>query len=110
MMAAVQSEVPPLCVCRRKIAQIFCQKGLLLAAECGIISFVDWVWRSLVACLNGVQEAGSSNLLTQTFSLRCDDVSEAVFCLYLGINRPSAVADASAWRGLIFIFVRFVSA
>lgn len=25
-----------------------------------------WVWRSLVACLNGVQEAGSSNLLTQT--------------------------------------------
>ena len=27
-----------------------------------------WVWRSLVACLNGVQEAGSSNLLTQTLS------------------------------------------
>ena len=27
---------------------------------------VFWVWRSLVACLNGVQEAGSSNLLTQT--------------------------------------------
>ena len=27
---------------------------------------VVWVWRSLVACLNGVQEAGSSNLLTQT--------------------------------------------
>ena len=26
----------------------------------------DWVWRSLVARLNGVQEAGSSNLLTQT--------------------------------------------
>ena len=26
----------------------------------------NWVWRSLVACLNGVQEAGSSNLLTQT--------------------------------------------
>ena len=25
-----------------------------------------WVWRSLVARLNGVQEAGSSNLLTQT--------------------------------------------
>ena len=25
-----------------------------------------WVWRSLVACLNGVQEAGSSSLLTQT--------------------------------------------
>ena len=24
------------------------------------------MWRSLVACLNGVQEAGSSNLLTQT--------------------------------------------
>ena len=26
----------------------------------------DWVWRSLVACLNGVQEAGGSNPLTQT--------------------------------------------
>ncbi len=26
----------------------------------------NWVWRSLVARLNGVQEAGSSNLLTQT--------------------------------------------
>ena len=25
-----------------------------------------WVWRSLVACLNGVQEAGSSSLPTQT--------------------------------------------
>ena len=25
-----------------------------------------WVWRSLVACLNGVQEAGGSNPLTQT--------------------------------------------
>lgn len=28
--------------------------------------YIAWVWRSLVACLNGVQEAGSSNLLTQT--------------------------------------------
>ncbi len=27
---------------------------------------VVWVWRSLVACLNGVQEAGGSNPLTQT--------------------------------------------
>ncbi len=26
------------------------------------------MWRSLVACLNGVQEAGSSNLLTQTIT------------------------------------------
>ena len=26
----------------------------------------NWVWRSLVACLNGVQEAGGSNPLTQT--------------------------------------------
>ena len=31
-----------------------------------IVVLDDWVWRSLVACLNGVQEAGSSNLLTQT--------------------------------------------
>ncbi len=29
----------------------------------------NWVWRSLVARLNGVQEAGSSNLLTQTIFL-----------------------------------------
>ena len=27
---------------------------------------VFWVWRSLVACMNGVHEAGSSSLLTQT--------------------------------------------
>ena len=27
-----------------------------------------WVWRSLVACLNGVQEAGGSNPLTQTIA------------------------------------------
>ena len=31
---------------------------------------IIWVWRSLVACLNGVQEAGSSNLLTQTIKHR----------------------------------------
>ena len=38
--------------------------------ECYIITRQSrdntWVWRSLVARLNGVQEAGSSNLLTQT--------------------------------------------
>ena len=32
-------------------------------------SIFFWVWRSLVARLNGVQEAGSSNLLTQTKDL-----------------------------------------
>ena len=31
-----------------------------------VLKITAWVWRSLVACLNGVQEAGSSNLLTQT--------------------------------------------
>ena len=30
------------------------------------LSLFIWVWRSLVACLNGVQEAGGSNPLTQT--------------------------------------------
>ena len=38
----------------------------------------DWVWRSLVACLNGVQEAGGSNPLTQTTASEqsplCSDV------------------------------------
>jgi hypothetical protein len=28
-----------------------------------------WVWRSLVACLNGVQEVASSNLVTQTIEI-----------------------------------------
>ena len=37
----------------------FCSHGVSLRE-------VDWVWRSLVACLNGVQEAGGSNPLTQT--------------------------------------------
>ena len=47
--------------------------------------------------LNGVQEAGSSNLLTQTFNLRCDDASE-VFLPVFVLNWPFAVADASACR------------
>ena len=34
--------------------------------SCVMKTSLDWVWRSLVACLNGVQEAGGSNPLTQT--------------------------------------------
>ena len=34
--------------------------------------YYTWVWRSLVACLNGVQEAGGSSPLTQTKSNRMD--------------------------------------
>ncbi len=38
---------------------------------------IDWVWRSLVACLNGVQEAGGSSPLTQTNK---KPVSYRLFC------------------------------
>ena len=35
------------------------------------VSFVnDWVWRSLVACLNGVQEVAGSIPVTQTMPQR----------------------------------------
>ena len=40
----------------------------------------NWVWRSLVARLNGVQEAGSSNLLTQTSNKRTS-FTLVLFCL-----------------------------
>ena len=36
--------------------------------SCVMKTSLDWVWRSLVACLNGVQEAGGSNPLTQTLN------------------------------------------
>ena len=53
-----------------------------------IISCVDsyWVWRSLVARLNGVQEAGSSNLLTQT-TFEETDTEVSVFLL-CRVRRP----------------------
>lgn len=40
-----------------------------------------WVWRSLVACLNGVQEAGSSNLLTQTTKKPCRQIVCRAFAI-----------------------------
>ena len=40
----------------------------------------DWVWRSLVACLNGVQEAGGSNPLTQTMRKAPETLSFRGFC------------------------------
>ena len=46
--------------------QVFTILALTLLPLCIIIYGVFWVWRSLVACLNGVQEAGGSNPLTQT--------------------------------------------
>ena len=52
---------------------------------------VAWVWRSLVACLNGVQEAGSSNLLTQTRASDDFNVSSLVFC-YKDINAEFSLA------------------
>ena len=39
----------------------------------------DWVWRSLVACLNGVQEAGGSNPLTQTTASEQSPLCSGVF-------------------------------
>ena len=62
----------------QKFLEKISKKGLTYRRCCVIIYLVReaitsknkklniWVWRSLVACLNGVQEAGSSNLLTQT--------------------------------------------
>ena len=41
-----------------------------------------WVWRSLVACLNGVQEAGGSNPLTQT-SERADGRNPSALSFFL---------------------------
>ena len=41
---------------------------LCFFSEFIIIIIADWVWRSLVARMNGVHEAGSSSLLTQTTS------------------------------------------
>ena len=61
-----------------------------------IISCVDsyWVWRSLVARLNGVQEAGSSNLLTQT-TFEETDTFVSVFLL-CRVRRPLELRDAAA--------------
>ncbi len=44
---------------------------------------VIWVWRSLVARLNGVQEAGSSNLLTQTIESKSNRLAFLFFRLRL---------------------------
>ena len=61
-----------------------------------IISCVDsyWVWRSLVARLNGVQEAGSSNLLTQT-TFEETDTEVSVFLL-CRVRKPLELRDAAA--------------
>ena len=47
-----------------------------------------WVWRSLVACLNGVQEAGGSNPLTQTYI----DSHESMFFFMQKPLQPVAAA------------------
>ena len=49
----------------------------------------DWVWRSLVACLNGVQEAGGSNPLTQTMRKALENVVfSRAFCCSLFFTIP----------------------
>ena len=54
----------------------FCSHGVSLRE-------VDWVWRSLVACLNGVQEAGGSNPLTQTKVVEIADVKMVASAILL---------------------------
>lgn len=43
-----------------------CYYNIAFRGGMAVCGASDWVWRSLVACLNGVQEAGGSNPLTQT--------------------------------------------
>ena len=55
-----------------------CYYNIALRGGIAVRGASDWVWRSLVACLNGVQEAGGSNPLTQTTASEqsplCSDV------------------------------------
>lgn len=72
-----------------------CKKGLHFHALFSIIKCVRfgqhiWVWRSLVACLNGVQEAGGSSPLTQTRKQTC--CSRSVF--YLACRPLSRLSPA----------------
>ena len=48
------------------------------------LSLFIWVWRSLVACLNGVQEAGGSNPLTQTMK----EHRNFMFSMFFNISYP----------------------
>ena len=49
-----------------------------------------WVWRSLVARMNGVHEAGSSSLLTQTKQGHPSLRGEGVFFSFRGPRRGRA--------------------
>ena len=55
-----------------------CYYNIAFRGGMAVCGASDWVWRSLVACLNGVQEAGGSNPLTQTTASEqsplCSDV------------------------------------
>ena len=60
------------------------------------------MWRSLVACMNGVHEAGSSSLLTQTTSEQSLLCSGLFFCLRQK-NKPSACSFARPlWQKVTF--------
>ena len=44
------------------------QNDIIICASDRRKDVINWVWRSLVARLNGVQEVASSNLVTQTIA------------------------------------------
>ena len=64
-----------------------CYYNIAFRGGMAVCGASDWVWRSLVACLNGVQEAGGSNPLTQTTASEQSPLCSGVFLL---------LADASA--------------
>ena len=56
-----------------------CYYNIALRGGMAVRGASDWVWRSLVACLNGVQEAGGSNPLTQTTTSEQSPLCSGVF-------------------------------
>ena len=56
-----------------------CYYNIALRGGIAVRGASDWVWRSLVACLNGVQEAGGSNPLTQTTASEQSPLCSGVF-------------------------------
>ena len=66
--------------------------------------FAVWVWRSLVARLNGVQEAGGSNPLTQTIVVARRTLKESrtkyrlSFFYLLRLLIPKNLTSQSSYR------------
>ena len=106
------------------------KKGIDTNSKIAIMNIVPfgtdsiWVWRSLVACLNGVQEAGSSSLLTQMsqslgsqrfrgFSYVSENGYFGLFWHVLegsrGSKRGSGVQPSSAFPARLKLFYIFSS-